>query len=666
MPAAKSRSSSSKTKVKKTKKPQVQWGWHRLLTKKYIFGGVVIVAFAIVGLAMLFGGHAATPLAFDMPSQGTLKNSSKKVFAHYFTPYPISLDNGAGNSDYYARNYLAASGEGGKHASYGGLLRERPLPRATDPSSQWQLNDMKTEVTRATQAGLDGFTVDMLGLSGAHWDRLNLLLQASKQVDPNFKIMLMPDSNAGSINGSPQNLAKSIAQLNSSYGSSLYKLNDGRLVVSPFYAEKLGVNWWTQFISTMQNTYNIKVAFVPCFLNYGSNAAAFNSISYGFSNWGNRNPAMNQNLAANIADAHNRGKVWMQPVSVQDERPNQGIYDEANNTENLRLTWSAAINNGADWVQVPTWNDYSEGAEITPSTNIGWSPLDITSYYLTRFKTGSWPKITQDVAYVSHRVQFASAKPTTAQSKLMNLRGGSSPARDAVEVLSYLSGAATVKVTVGNNVYTYAAPAGEFVKTYPLAVGTVKVEITRGNTTTKVTSPFPVVSNPVVQDMQYHFVSTSRNGTTVTTGGGTTTPTPPTPPTPSTNSVTGAIKGIGTKCLDNWRSNKTNGNKIELYKCNTTDAQKWTINKDGTIVNANGYCLDVAGASKKSETLVQLYACNGTVAQKWSIDYTKGAIVNPNSGLCLDDQYGKTDDGNQIWVYTCNGTAAQKWTAPKL
>jgi hypothetical protein len=70
---------------------------------------------------------------------------------------------------------------------------------------------------------------------------------------------------------------------------------------------------------------------------------------------------INSNLSANITDAHDRGKIWMQPVSVQDARPSQAIYDEANNSENLRVTWNAAIK-GADWVQIPTWNDYSENA----------------------------------------------------------------------------------------------------------------------------------------------------------------------------------------------------------------------------------------------------------------------------------------------------------------
>lgn len=117
------------------------------------------------------------------------------------------------------------------------------------------------------------------------------------------------------------------------------------------------------------------------------------------------------------------------------------------------------------------------------------------------------------------------------------------------------------------------------------------------------------------------------------------------------------------KCLDNQGNKTVNKNKIQLYTCNKTNAQKWTFKDDGTIVNANGYCLDVAGAGKTPKTLVQLYVCNGTVAQKWTVK-ADGSIVNPNSGLCLDDKYADTANGTQIWMWPCNKTNAQKWTVP--
>jgi Glycosyl hydrolase family 71 len=448
------------------------------------------------------------PLPFELPAQSVLKGSAKKVFAHYFTPYPISLDDKAADADYYTRNYLTPGGESGKHVAYGGLLRDRPLPR--DPlGGDYQLKDMQTEVARATGAGLDGFSLDLLSVSdsSANWTRAKKLIQAAGTTDPNFKIMLMPDMN-GLVNTDSDTLAAAIAGIASS--PAVYHLADGRLVVSPFRAEARTPAWWTTWMNTMKTKYGITVALVPCFVNTASNIDAFAPISYGLSNWGNRSPAANANLAANITKAHGLGKLWMQPVSVQDERPSQGIYDEANNTENLRLTWTAAIS-GADWVQVPTWNDYSEGAQVSPSARHGWTYLDLSSYYLTRYKTGSYPKITKDVAYLTHRIQPAAAQPTTSEAKLMALRSGSSPARDDVEVLTMLTAAATVTATIGGVAHTYTAPAGVHAELFPLKTGTNSVSVTRaGTVTAHVASPFTVTGTPTVQDEQYYAADSGR------------------------------------------------------------------------------------------------------------------------------------------------------------
>lgn len=524
----------AKQKAKNTIHSKLHW----LESYWWLFLGAIFVAsFAYFAAARQEppGSHAASAvLPFDLPTNATLKSSNKKVFAHYFTPYPISLDNKVSTSDYYTNGYLNPNGESGKHAAYGGLLRDRPLPRSPI-SSNYQLEDMKTEVRRATDAGLDGFTIDLLSVSStsANWQRAQLLLQAAPLVDSSFKMILMPDGTASAttdINA----LTAAIGSVKNS--SALYKLSDGRVVISPFAPEKQGAAWWQNFVNIMKNSYGMNVALVPCFLNYSANAAAFAPFSYGFSNWGNRSPASNANLVGNMNDAHAKGKIWMQPVSVQDERPNQSIYDEANNTENLRVTWNAAIS-GADWVQIPTWNDYSEGAQLSPSVHNNWVPLDITSYYITRFKTGNWPTLKRDVLYVSHRSQPYAAKPTGGQTKLMTLRGGSSPARDTVEVLSLLPSAGDITVKVGSKTYTYSAPAGLTAKTYPLASGTVYASLNRGgNKYQDVTSPFAVTTSPTVQDLQYHFVSTLRNGATYSVSSTTPTPAPSPAPTPAPSS----------------------------------------------------------------------------------------------------------------------------------
>ncbi|MYS87388.1 DNRLRE domain-containing protein [Streptomyces sp. SID5474] len=453
---------------------------------------------------------AAGPLPFDMPATSALRASDKKVYAHYFTPYPASLDNKEPAQDYYTRNYLAPGGESGKHAAYGGLLRDRPQPRPP-LAGDWQLQDMQREIRDASAAGIDGFTVDVLSTSSAHWTRLKTLIKAAETTDPGFSIVPMPDMTSLK-DVTPAGLAASMAELTAS--TSLRRLADGRVVISPFKAEQQTPQWWAEFAAAMDKTHKTKIALVPVFLNFSANADKYASVSYGFSSWGNRSPNRQGNIQADIAKAHSLGKIWMQPVAVQDERPNQGIYDEANNTENLRTSWDNTINGGADWVQLTTWNDYSEGTQFAPSVNSGHTWVDISDYYLVRFKTGAWPRIVRDTAYLTHRVQFAAAKPTaSAQTKMMTPRSGTNAPRDTVEVLTFLTAPATVNATIGGGSQPYQAAAGVQARLFPLAIGSNSASIVRnGATVATVTSPNPVRKEFAAQDLGYRGASSGRPG----------------------------------------------------------------------------------------------------------------------------------------------------------
>jgi hypothetical protein len=130
----------------------------------------------------------ASTLPFNPLPYSTLAAKPKKVFAHYHTAYPISLDNRDPGVDYYTKNYLNPLGEGGKYKSVGGLLRNRPIPRYVNPSTAWKLDDMRKEVKLAKAIGLDGFTVNILNYQGVHWERTRLLLQAA-QLEGGFKIV---------------------------------------------------------------------------------------------------------------------------------------------------------------------------------------------------------------------------------------------------------------------------------------------------------------------------------------------------------------------------------------------------------------------------------------------------------------------------------------------
>jgi beta-glucosidase len=114
-------------------------------------------------------------------------------------------------------------------------------------------------------------------------------------------------------------------------------------------------------------------------------------------------------------------------------------------------------------------------------------------------------------------------------------------------------------------------------------------------------------------------------------------------------------------CLDVASDNNTDGTKVDVYTCNGTDGQQWTIEPNGTI-QADGKCLDVVGGGTANGTLVDLYTCNGTGAQDW-VPQADGALLNPQSDACLDDTGYSTTPGTQVQIWSCSGNSNQQWTS---
>jgi len=123
----------------------------------------------------------------------------------------------------------------------------------------------------------------------------------------------------------------------------------------------------------------------------------------------------------------------------------------------------------------------------------------------------------------------------------------------------------------------------------------------------------------------------------------------------------GLVVGYEGLCLDDRGASTAEYNPIQVYTCNGTGAQQWTVEPNNTL-EVLGMCLDVDAAGTANGTLVDLYSCNGTGAQVWE-PQADGALLNPNSGKCLDDT-GYGGSGTQAQIWSCSGNANQRWTLP--
>jgi hypothetical protein len=346
-----------------------------------------------------------------------------------------------------------------------------------------------------------------MSTGGQNWDASVNVMKAAAQVG-GFAVVPMVDGSSSFSSTTPETAASLLSQLYKQ--GSAYK-EDGEYVLSSFKAEGASVSWWTQVINLLESQYGLPISFQAVFNNASdANLKAFAPIADGFGNWGTRTERTTLNSPDNVARAHALGKTWMAPVAVQDVRYRSLSWAEANNTASVRAQWSKAIAEKADYVQLVTWNDYSESTQIAPSQDHGSAFLDLTRFYTSWFHTGSQPAITTDAIVLTHRTQFVSARPSYPQS-LMGapaLDGTSTPARDLVEAVVWLPSAATVQITVGGSTKSFSAPAGVSAFTVPLELGNVSAKIVRsGVTADSVASPYAVVSTPYVQDLQYYAAS---------------------------------------------------------------------------------------------------------------------------------------------------------------
>ncbi|EFA78284.1 conserved hypothetical protein [Heterostelium album PN500] len=476
-------------------------------------------------LSLLFIFFVASPILiqaveFNLTScwpftdSGTtaLLNSPKKVFAHYFSLFPISIDNKVSTDDYYTNNFLKPTGEGGKHLQYGGFIRERPLPRPVRPDmSTYRDLDMQLEVTRALSLGLDGFTYDMLSSdeTSDHWKRLILLMKNAPIVDSRFKIVLMPDMLAGWSNTA--NIADTFVPIikklwDSPYNGTLLRDSTGKLVLSPYRADSKTGAWWQNQI-TKFNQVGIQISFWPVFPDINQNYLNnYGSISVGQSEWDGNCVSTAPGFVTASNFLHNNGKKYMSPVMSQNHRPKSYKFWEANNSGAIRAMWNSAIVSGAEWIQIITWNDYSEGTELSPSTGTQFSYYDISAYYLRWYKLGQAPVINRDALYYFHRNSLSTQQPDLTKQNRTFTSGACDPVSDKVEALVFLTGAATVEII--QNGQTYSTPVNAAgitsVRTQLLAGATPRFRVIRGtNVIIDITSSFPVATSVVYQDLLY-------------------------------------------------------------------------------------------------------------------------------------------------------------------
>ena len=128
--------------------------------------------------------------------------------------------------------------------------------------------------------------------------------------------------------------------------------------------------------------------------------------------------------------------------------------------------------------------------------------------------------------------------------------------------------------------------------------------------------------------------------------------------------VTGPVLGPGGRCLDITNAIPDDGAVVQLFGCNGSPAQNWTLQPDGTV-QAFAKCLSTGPAATGAEAgalAVQLQTCAGTANQRWTLQ--NGAIVNQQADLCLK-VVGDTDtDRTPLVATACGDQNDPLWSLP--
>ena len=111
----------------------------------------------------------------------------------------------------------------------------------------------------------------------------------------------------------------------------------------------------------------------------------------------------------------------------------------------------------------------------------------------------------------------------------------------------------------------------------------------------------------------------------------------------SSGGSTGPITGYSGLCVDDRSSSTTNFNPIQIWGCNNSGAQQWTVVAAGSTLHVLGKCMDVGNGGTADGSTVDLYDCNGTGSQVF-IPQSNGSLYNPQSGKCLDDPNSSTTE----------------------
>jgi glucan endo-1,3-alpha-glucosidase len=188
------------------------------------------------------------------------------------------------------------------------------------------------------------------------------------------------------------------------------------------------------------------------------------------------------------------GKVAMTGISpfYRGLRGNFRVF-ESGGFEGMAAQWTAAIESGADWVEIVTWNDWGEATYVAPYGgpreqdlwNYHWGPLlshegflDASDYFIEWFKSAKPPKIERDRIFYFYRLHAKTTEGIASpDSGEQGRPRGWQDLDDRLYITAFLTRPLTVDATIGDRHASASLDSGVTHRRFDIGEGAVSLSV---------------------------------------------------------------------------------------------------------------------------------------------------------------------------------------------
>jgi hypothetical protein len=132
-------------------------------------------------------------------------------------------------------------------------------------------------------------------------------------------------------------------------------------------------------------------------------------------------------------------------------------------------------------------------------------------------------------------------------------------------------------------------------------------------------------------------------------------------PTIDAQALIGAITSVSGLCLDDANARSVPGNQIDVFTCNGTKAQVWTVDFADRSIRVLGMCLDLTDGSRAKGTVLVIEPCDGTPSQLF-LPLVNGELYNAYARRCVDAP--DTAPNALVQLGNCTAANGQTWLLP--